>query len=49
MAVTLILLEPMSTSPSSASGRLFLRNIGMCFDHYLKEAASEKPRYSKTA
>ncbi len=31
------------------SGRLFLRNIGMCFDRYLKQAASEKPRYSRTA
>ena len=31
------------------TGRLFLRNIGMCFDRYLKEAASEQPRYSKTA
>jgi oxygen-independent coproporphyrinogen-3 oxidase len=31
------------------TGRLFLRNIGMCFDRYLKEAASEKPRYSRTA
>ncbi len=31
------------------SGRLFLRNIGMCFDRYLKEAASDKPRYSRTA
>ncbi|MHB1186968.1 oxygen-independent coproporphyrinogen III oxidase [Thiobacillus sp.] len=31
------------------SGRLFLRNIGMCFDRYLKEASSEKPRYSRTA
>ena len=31
------------------SGRLFLRNIGMCFDRYLKEAASERPRYSRTA
>ena len=30
-------------------GRLFLRNIGMCFDRYLKVAASERPRYSKTA
>ena len=27
----------------------FLRNIGMCFDRYLKDAASEQPRYSKTA
>jgi len=33
----------------TSSGRLFLRNIGMCFDRYLKEAASEKPRYSRTA
>jgi oxygen-independent coproporphyrinogen-3 oxidase len=31
------------------TGRLFLRNIGMCFDRYLKEAASDKPRYSRTA
>lgn len=31
------------------TGRLFLRNIGMCFDRYLKEAAGDKPRYSKTA
>jgi oxygen-independent coproporphyrinogen-3 oxidase len=31
------------------SGRLFLRNIGMCFDRYLKEAAGDKPRYSRTA
>ncbi len=31
------------------TGRLFLRNIGMCFDRYLKDASSEKPRYSRTA
>lgn len=31
------------------TGRLFLRNIGMGFDRYLKDAASEKPRYSRTA
>jgi oxygen-independent coproporphyrinogen-3 oxidase len=31
------------------SGRLFLRNIGMCFDRYLKQAAGNKPRYSRTA
>ncbi|MBT9589681.1 MAG: oxygen-independent coproporphyrinogen III oxidase [Thiobacillus sp.] len=31
------------------TGRLFLRNIGMCFDRYLKQAPSEQPRYSKTA
>jgi len=30
-------------------GRLFLRNIGMCFDRYLKDAASDTPRYSRTA
>ena len=31
-------------------GRLFLRNIGMCFDRYLKEAATgDRPRYSRTA
>lgn len=29
-------------------GRMFLRNIGMCFDRYLKHAPSEQPRYSKT-
>ena len=38
--------ERISVTPS---GRLFLRNIGMCFDRYLKESASEQPRYSKTA
>jgi oxygen-independent coproporphyrinogen-3 oxidase len=31
------------------SGRLFLRNIGMCFDRYLKQSSAEKPRYSRTA
>jgi oxygen-independent coproporphyrinogen-3 oxidase len=31
------------------TGRRFLRNIGMCFDRYLKDAAGEQPRYSKTA
>ncbi|MCA1978643.1 MAG: oxygen-independent coproporphyrinogen III oxidase [Thiobacillus sp.] len=31
------------------TGRIFLRNIGMCFDRYLKDAASDKPRYSRTA
>jgi oxygen-independent coproporphyrinogen-3 oxidase len=44
----LVVLSPgkISVTPS---GRLFLRNIGMCFDRYLKQAASEKPRYSRTA
>ncbi len=31
-------------------GRLFLRNIAMCFDHYLKQPAQAgQPRYSRTA
>jgi oxygen-independent coproporphyrinogen III oxidase len=31
-------------------GRMFLRNIAMCFDAYLKQPAAENgPRYSKTA
>ncbi|MGK2951141.1 MAG: oxygen-independent coproporphyrinogen III oxidase [Thiobacillus sp.] len=39
--------DKISVTPS---GRLFLRNIGMCFDRHLKEAAaSEQPRYSRTA
>ena len=38
--------DKISVTPT---GRLFLRNIGMCFDRYLKQAASEQPRYSKTA
>ncbi|MEQ1593365.1 MAG: oxygen-independent coproporphyrinogen III oxidase [Thiobacillaceae bacterium] len=38
--------EKISVTPS---GRLFLRNIGMCFDRYLKQDISEKPRYSQTA
>ena len=41
-----IAADKISVTPS---GRLFLRNIGMCFDRYLKEAAGEQPRYSKTA
>ena len=44
----LVLLEAGKVSVTP-SGRLFLRNIGMCFDRYLKQAASEKPRYSRTA
>jgi oxygen-independent coproporphyrinogen-3 oxidase len=39
--------DKVSVTPA---GRLFLRNIGMSFDRYLKEAASsEQPRYSRTA
>ncbi len=30
-------------------GRLFLRNIAMCFDGYLKLASQDQPRYSRTA
>lgn len=41
-----IVADRVSVTPS---GRLFLRNIGMCFDRYLKEATSEQPRYSRTA
>ncbi len=30
-------------------GRLFLRNIAMCFDNYLKQQSTDQPRYSRTA
>jgi oxygen-independent coproporphyrinogen III oxidase len=30
-------------------GRMFLRNIAMCFDGYLKQASQDQPRYSRTA
>jgi len=30
-------------------GRLFLRNIAMCFDAYLKQESGSQPRYSRTA
>ncbi|WP_124949071.1 oxygen-independent coproporphyrinogen III oxidase [Sulfuriferula thiophila] len=30
------------------TGRLFLRNIAMCFDAYLKQPAVNEPRYSRT-
>jgi oxygen-independent coproporphyrinogen-3 oxidase len=30
-------------------GRLFLRNIAMSFDAYLKQQATDQPRYSRTA
>ena len=44
----LVQIEPgkITVTPT---GRLFLRNIGMCFDRYLKQAATEQPRYSRTA
>ncbi|MHB1353925.1 MAG: oxygen-independent coproporphyrinogen III oxidase [Thiobacillus sp.] len=41
-----ITADRISVTPT---GRLFLRNIGMCFDRYLEEAAGERPRYSRTA
>ena len=44
----LVDIQPGKISVTS-TGRLFLRNIGMCFDRYLKEATSEQPRYSRTA
>ena len=44
----LVTIAPDKISVTS-SGRQFLRNIGMCFDRYLKEAAGEQPRYSKPA
>lgn len=31
------------------TSRLFLRNIGMAFGRYMKDAPSDKPRYSRTA
>ncbi len=30
-------------------GRLFLRNIAMCFDAYLRQGGEAQPRYSRTA
>lgn len=30
-------------------GRIFLRNIAMCFDRYLRQAGEAQPRYSRTA
>jgi oxygen-independent coproporphyrinogen-3 oxidase len=41
-----IAADRVSVTPS---GRLFLRNIGMCFDRYLRNATNEQPRYSRTA
>ncbi len=32
----------------SATGRLFLRNIAMCFDAYLKPQTADRPLYSRT-
>ncbi len=41
-----IAADRVSVTPA---GRLFLRNIGMCFDRYQKDASNERPRYSRTA
>lgn len=43
----LVQLEPGRIGVTD-KGRLFLRNIAMCFDAYLKQADTEKPRYSRT-
>ena len=44
----LIVLQPQRIAVTEM-GRLFLRNIAMCFDAYLKQASQEQPRYSRTA
>lgn len=44
----LVIVQPDKVTVTP-TGRLYLRNIGMCFDRYLKQAASEPPRYSRTA
>lgn len=44
----LIKLEPNKIVVTDL-GRLFLRNIAMCFDAYLKQATTDQPRYSRTA
>ena len=44
----LITLEP-GRIVVTDRGRLFLRNIAMSFDAYLKQASTDQPRYSRTA
>ncbi len=44
----LVRLEP-SRIVVTDQGRLFLRNIAMSFDAYLKQANQDQPRYSRTA
>lgn len=44
----LVSLEPDRVTVTEM-GRLFLRNIAMCFDAYLKQANQDQPRYSRTA
>jgi oxygen-independent coproporphyrinogen-3 oxidase len=43
----LVVLEP-ATIRVTEAGRVFLRNIAMAFDGYLRQQAADKPRYSRT-
>ncbi|MEW5771634.1 MAG: oxygen-independent coproporphyrinogen III oxidase [Pseudomonadota bacterium] len=44
----LVQLEPGRIAVTDL-GRLFLRNIAMAFDSYLRQASTDQPRYSRTA
>lgn len=44
----LVLLEPRRIVVTDL-GRMFLRNIAMTFDGYLRQADTDQPRYSRTA
>jgi oxygen-independent coproporphyrinogen-3 oxidase len=44
----LVHLEPNRIAVTDL-GRLFLRNIAMAFDSYLRQASTDQPRYSRTA
>jgi oxygen-independent coproporphyrinogen-3 oxidase len=44
----LVQLEPNRIAVTDL-GRLFLRNIAMAFDSYLRQASTDQPRYSRTA
>ncbi len=43
----LVALEPERVRVTE-TGRVFLRNIAMAFDSYLRQKQDDKPRYSKT-
>jgi len=43
----LVVLEP-ATIRVTEAGRVFLRNIAMAFDGYLRQQVADKPRYSRT-
>lgn len=43
----LVQLEP-ATIRVTEAGRVFLRNIAMAFDGYLRQQSTDKPRYSRT-